>query len=708
MCPFPRNTNSHHLLHRIEKSAGICKRQVGWVSSPSFCSKTVKGRSSIIYTALCNALFLPSRTQAAICLLSIRPKGRGKRKAQKRCLVPSWLLLALWLLLTLWLLATLLGAGAVHLVEEGEGGGLELVGLGLELLSGGLALAGLVLGDELAKGGDLLADLVGLGLVETVLELLEGLLSVVQDAVGAVGGLDGSLALLVGLGVLLGIVDHTLDLGVGKTGAGGDGDRLVLVGGLVFSVDVDNGVGVNVEGNLDLWDTAVGWWDTNKLEVAEKLVVADKLTLTLVDLDLDGGLEVSGSGEDLGLLGWDGSVAVDQTGEDTTEGLDTEGKRSDIEEKNVGDLTRQNGTLDGGTDGDSLVWVDGLGWVTAEDALDGLGNLWHTGHTTDEDNLLDVLGLHVGILQGLADWVNGAGDEWVNKRLELSAGHLAVDVLWTGGVGSDERKVDVGLEGRGQLDLGLLGGLTDTLDGHAVVGEIDALLLLELLDEVADKGDIEVLTTKVGVTVGGLDLEHTALDLEDGDIEGTSTKIVDSDDAVALLLKTVGEGGSSWLVDDTENVQSGNLTSVLGGLSLLVVEVGWNSDNGVLHGLASESLSGLLHLAQNETSDLRWRILLALSLEPCIAVGVGDDLVWDLVQVTLDLGVLELATDETLGGEEGVLWIDDCLTLGGNTNQALTLLGETDNGWGCPGTYSNVRRSFRALVLFATYPQRSQ
>jgi hypothetical protein len=240
-------------------------------------------------------------------------------------------------------------------------------------------------------------------------------------------------------------------------------------------------------------------------------------------------------------------------------------------------------------------------------------------------------------------------------------------VLGAGRVGGDEGKVDVGLDGRRQLNLGLLGSLTDTLDGHAVTREIDSLLLLELLDEVTDEGDVKILTTEVGISVGSLDLEHTVGDLQHGDIESTTTKIVDGDDTV-ILLETVGKGGSGGLVDHTVDGQTRNLTGILGCLSLLVVEVGWDGDNSVLDVLSEESLGGLLHLSENKTSDLRWRVALALSLEPCITVGVLDNLVWDLLDIALNLNILELAADETLGGEEGVLWVDDGLTLGRDTD----------------------------------------
>jgi hypothetical protein len=81
------------------------------------------------------------------------------------------------------------------------------------------------------------------------------------------------------------------------------------------------------------------------------------------------------------------------------------------------------------------------------------------------------------------------------------------------------------------------------------------------------------------------------------------------------------------------------------------------------------------------------RVLLTLSLEPSIAIGVLDNLVGDLLDVALDLGIGELATNETLGGEESVLGVDDRLTLGGDTDETLTLLGEADDRRGSAGTW---------------------
>jgi hypothetical protein len=58
---------------------------------------------------------------------------------------------------------------------------------------------------------------------------------------------------------------------------------------------------------------------------------------------------------------------------------------------------------------------------------------------------------------------------------------------------------------------------------------------------------------------------------------------------------------------------------------------------------------------------------------------VLNNLEGDLGDILLDLRIGELTTDETLGGEEGVLGVDNGLTLGRDTNETLTVRSESDN-----------------------------
>ena len=133
--------------------------------------------------------------------------------------------------------------------------------------------------------------------------------------------------------------------------------------------------------------------------------------------------------------------------------------------------------------------------------------------------------------------------------------------------------------GRGQLDLGLLGGLLEALERLLVLGQVDALVLLELGQQPIDDALVEVVAAEVRVTVGGLDLEDAVAQLEDRDVERAAAQVVDGDLLVLLLVQAVGQGRRGGLVDDALDVEPGDAAGVLGRLALRVVEVGRDGDD---------------------------------------------------------------------------------------------------------------------------------
>src|SRR3546814_3243754 len=82
-------------------------------------------------------------------------------------------------------------------------------------------------------------------------------------------------------------------------------------------------------------------------------------------------------------------------------------------------------------------------------------------------------------------------------------------------IGGDEGQVDLGRLRRRQLDLRLFSGLLQTLERELVLGEIDALGLLELLREEFQQLGVEILAAQEGVAVGRLHLEQAVADLAD-------------------------------------------------------------------------------------------------------------------------------------------------------------------------------------------------
>ena len=79
---------------------------------------------------------------------------------------------------------------------------------------------------------------------------------------------------------------------------------------------------------------------------------------------------------------------------------------------------------------------------------------------------------------------------------------------------------------------------------------------------------VEVVAAQMGVTGGGQNLNDAVADLQNGYIEGAAAQVVDHDLLVLFLIDAVSQSGCGGLVDDTLDIQTGNLTGILGGLTL--------------------------------------------------------------------------------------------------------------------------------------------
>jgi len=125
-----------------------------------------------------------------------------------------------------------------------------------------------------------------------------------------------------------------------------------------------------------------------------------------------------------------------------------------------------------------------------------------------------------------------------------------------------------------------------------------------------------------------------------------------------------------------------NVTCMLGGLTLRIGEVSWNSDDSVVDSSSEVSLSSLSHLDQDHRRDFFWCELLVLSLELNLdnwLSGTVDDLEWEVLHIGLNLRICELATNQTLRIEDSVDWVHGDLVLGGISDQTLGIC-ESDEG----------------------------
>ncbi len=282
--------------------------------------------------------------------------------------------------------------------------------------------------------------------------------------------------------------------------------------------------------HLDLRHAARRRRDAHQLEPAQRLVLGGDLALALEDVDLHDVLVVDHGGEDLRVLGRDRRVALDQPGEQAALGLDAERERRDVEQHQVLDVAAQDAALDGGAHGHHLVGVDLPVRLAAEDPLHRPHDHRRAGLAADQQHLVDLVGAQAGLLAGRP----GRAPRCARPARATSASkwsRVSVRARWRGPVRSAEMngRLIAASSARGELALGALGGLLEALQRHAVAAQVDAGLLLEVLDQPVHDALVEVLAAQEGVAGGGAHLEDALGELEDRDVEGAAAEVVDRD-----------------------------------------------------------------------------------------------------------------------------------------------------------------------------------
>mmetsp|Transcript_63863 Transcript_63863/g.73238 ORF Transcript_63863/g.73238 Transcript_63863/m.73238 type:complete len:178 (-) Transcript_63863:964-1497(-) len=174
-------------------------------------------------------------------------------------------------------------------------------------------------------------------------------------------------------------------------------------------------------------------------------------------------------GEGLRLLGGDNGVSGNDLSEDTTDGFDTQGQGSDIEQQNTtNSLIRfrsQDTSLNGSTIGNGFIRVNtSVGFLSVEEVLDQLLDLGDSGGTTNKNNFVDISLLHVVFLEDLVDGTQGLLEQIVVQIFELGSGKSLGEIK-TVNQGFD---FHLDLMGRRQGTLGTFDFSSQLLDGSLV------------------------------------------------------------------------------------------------------------------------------------------------------------------------------------------------------------------------------------------------
>ena len=91
---------------------------------------------------------------------------------------------------------------------------------------------------------------------------------------------------------------------------------------------------------------------------------------------------------------------------------------------------------------------------------------------------------------------------------------------------------------------------------------------------------INIVTTQASIPVGRFHFYNRITNFQDGDIKRTATEVVYRNNLVVFLVEPVRQRCSRRLVDDALDVEARDLTRILGCLTLSIVEVCRNRNDG--------------------------------------------------------------------------------------------------------------------------------
>merc|ERR1719336_281531 len=265
----------------------------------------------------------------------------------------------------------------------------------------------------------------------------------------------------------------------------------------------------------------------------------------------------------------------------------------------LGSLSGEDGCLHCGTKSNCFVGVDGLvGLLAIEELLDHGLDLWDSRGSPDQHHLMHIALVDATVLQALFHGTHRIPEVVHVELLEASSreGARIVDSL--------EQAVyfDRGLCRRRQSALRTLALRPQTPDRTLVPRHVLATILtLEVLQAEIDDPVVEILPTEMGISSSGLDLENPIFDGQQRNIESTTSHVINQDIplSTALLVQAVRNCCGCWLVDDAQDIHPRDRASILGGLTLGIVEVGGHSDDCVVDFASQVRLCGLLHLEQD-------------------------------------------------------------------------------------------------------------
>ena len=112
------------------------------------------------------------------------------------------------------------------------------------------------------------------------------------------------------------------------------------------------------------------------------------------------------------------------------------------------------------------------------------------------------------------------------------------------------------------------------------------MFFFELIGKVVDDAHVKVFAAQESVAVCGFNFEQAIVNFQDGYIECTAAKVIDSDGLCFFFVQAVCQRSCCWLVNDAKHFKASNFAGVFSCLTLCIVKIRRNGNNRLGHFLA--------------------------------------------------------------------------------------------------------------------------
>ena len=505
---------------------------------------------------------------------------------------------------------------------------------------------------------------------------------------GAVAAINlGSLAPILA-GLEIGLLNQLGDLLLAEVGAPLDADALLAPGGAVGRRHLQQAVGIDVEGDLHLGHTPGRRRNARETKTPQALVIKRHLPLPLQHVDLHRALVGLRRAEQIALAHRDRGVAGDQHLHHAANGFQTQRKGRDVVEHQIAQLTGEDPRLHRSTDRHHLVGVHRLAGLQRNKGAHHLLHHRHAGAAAHQHDVVDVFGREGRIPQGPLHRpqqpIKQIGAEAL-KHPPLQGGF---DMQRPVGAGGNKRQGNRCALHTTELDLGFLRCFGEPLQGLAVPAQINAVLCQEGIGQPINNAPVPIVAAQLGVTAGGLHIEHPLGDAQHGHIKGATAQVKHQHPLDSAAIEAVGQGCRGGLIEDPLNADPSQAAGIAGGLALGVVEVGRHGDHRRLHGFAEVGGGVITELAQHAGNQLFRGVFPfgGWAHHPHVALVVGPHAVGHRQTVLLEL--VPLPANETLEVGEGIAWVEHKLTPGQLTDEQLLVATEAHHRGGGAAAFS--------------------